>query len=331
MQAGAGGIRPKPATTPTATAATSSCAKNFHIAFVADVAGLNSRADAAAWQGVGEALRLRPCAHAELAIPTRPSEYLSLLEGYAGHRVDLVIAGSFLLTGAAVDAAQANPGTHFLLVDPIVTPAGPANLAVLTFRLDQADYLAGALAGMVTQTGIIAGVYGPGGAPDQRDRAGFDHGARYVRPAIRVLGAYQPAADGRPYDNPAWGAAQARAFVQQGADVIFGTGGTTGQGALLGAAQAGSLCIGGSDADLSPGPAAGACLLTSSMKFIDRGVSTAVVDVVGGHWAGGVRAVGLAEGAVELGPVRRELLPGQLEELQTISGQLAAGVLTTGA
>ena len=331
MQAGAGGIRPKPVTTPAATAATSSCARNFHVAFVADVAGLNSRADAAAWKGVGEALRLRPCANAELAIPTRPSQYLSLLEGYADHRVDLVIAGSFLLTGAAVDAAQANPGTHFLLVDPIVAPAGPANLTVLTFRDDQSAYLAGALAGMVTKTGVIAGVYGPGGAADQGHRIGFEHGARYVRPAVRVLGAYQPAADGRPYDNPAWGAAQARAFAQQGADVLFGTGGTTGQGALLGAAQAGSLCIGDADGDASAGPAASACLLASSMKFIDRGVSTVVADAASGHSAGGVHAVGLAEGAVELGHVTHDLSPAQLEELRAIAGMLAAGGLTTGA
>jgi basic membrane protein A and related proteins len=202
VQAGAGGIRPKPAMTPTTAAP--SCAKKFAIGFVADVAGLNSRADAAAWQGVGEALRHRPCGHADLAMPTRPSEYRPLLQVYADRHVDLVIAASFLLTDAVVEAARTNPGTHFLLVDPIVAPAGPAKLAVLTFRMDQTAYLAGALAGMVTKTGVIAGVYGPGGAPDQRDRTGFEHGALHVRPGTRVLGAYQPAADGRPYDNPSW-------------------------------------------------------------------------------------------------------------------------------
>ncbi len=329
LQAGAGGIRPKPATTATAAASTSSCARNFQIAFVADVAGLNSRADAAAWQGVGEALRLRSCAHADLAIPTRPSQYLSFLAGYAGRRVDLVIAGSFLLTGAAVDAARAHPETHFLLVDPIVAPAGPANLAVLTFRLDQADYLAGALAGMVTKTGVIAGVYGPSGAPDLRDRTAFEHGALYVRPGVRLLGAYQPAADGRPYDNPAWGAAQARAFAQQGADVIFGTGGSTGQGTLLGAAQAGVSCI-GADGDPSVGAAARSCILANVLQHVDSAVAMTIADAAAGQWAGGVHGVGLAEGAVELG-LLRQVSPGQLERLRTITSLLAAGALTTGA
>jgi hypothetical protein len=93
-----------------------------------------------------------------------------------------------------------------------------------------------------------------------------------------VLGAYQPAADGLPYANPGWGAAQARAFVRQSADVIFGTGGSTGKGALRGAAQAGSSCIGADDP--SPDPAVSDCLLASAIKHVDRGVALIVARAV---------------------------------------------------
>jgi basic membrane protein A len=294
---------------------------------VADVAGLDAHADAAAWRGVRDGLRGLPCAHADVAIPTHPSDYRRLLAAYAGY--DLVIAGSFLMTDALVDIARANRGTRFVLVDPIVPPASQANLAVLVFREDQAAYLAGALAGMVTKTDIIAGVYGPAGAADQRYRAGFERGAAYVRPGIRVLGAYQPAFDGLPYANPGWGAAQARAFARQGADVIFGTGGSTGTGALRGAARAGSKCIGAEDSSLDP--AAGGCLVASAIKHLDRGVALIVADVAAGHWASGIRVLGLSEGAVELAPVQHELLPEQREQLQAIAAKLGAGQLTTGS
>ncbi|MEA2636328.1 MAG: basic rane protein [Chloroflexota bacterium] len=294
---------------------------------MADVAGLDSRADAAGWRGVRDSLRGLPCARADVAVPNRPAQYRELLQAYAGY--DLVIAASFLLTDAVVDVARANPGTRFVLVDPIVTPAAQPNLAVVVFRDDQTAYLAGALAAMVTRTGVIAGVYGPFGAADQRNRAGFEHGAAYIRRGIRVLGAYQPAADGLPYANPGWGAAQARAFVRQGADVIFGTGGSTGTGALRGAAQAGSSCIGAEDS--SRDPAISDCLLASAIKHLDRGVALMVADTAAGHWAGGTRTIGLAEGVVELVPVQYELLAGRLEELRTIAGRLAAGALTTGA
>src|SRR5207247_10621665 len=90
----------------------------------------------------------------------------------------------------------------------------------------------------------VAGVYGPTGATDQSHRLGVEHGASYARPSVRVLCAYQPSSEGAPYANPEWGAEQARAFIAQGADVIFGAGGTTGQGALVAAAQAGRSGIG---------------------------------------------------------------------------------------
>lgn len=291
-----------------------------------DVAGLDSSADAAGWRGVHDGLRGLPCARADVSVASRPSDYRALLQAYSGY--DLVIAGSFLLTDPVVNVARTNPGTHYILVDPIVAPMPQANLAVLTFRDDQAAYLAGALAAMATKTGIVAGVYGPGGAADQRNRAGFEHGAGYVKPGVHVLGAYQPAGDGLPYANPVWGAAQARGFAGQGADVIFGTGGSTGKGALRGATQTGSRCIGADD--LSPDPAID-CLMASAIKHVDHGVALMVADAAAGHWAGGTRTVGLAEGAVELTPVQHELSASQLEELRTIAGNLASGALATGA
>ena len=111
--------------------------------------------------------------------------------------------------------------------------------------------------------------------------------------------------------------------------MIFGTGGSTGKGALRGAAQAGSQCIGADDSSLDP--AAGDCLVASATKHIDRGVALIVADAAAGHWSGGLHSLGLADRAVELGPLQHELLPGQLEALQTIAGQLATGQLTTGS
>src|SRR2546423_9778178 len=269
VQAGASETRPRPPTSPSSRP---SCTTTFRIAFVADVAGMRSSVDAAAWRGVSEAVATVACAHADLALPARPSEYRRTLQAYAGD--DLVIAGSFLLTDAVVEIGRANPATHFVLVDPLVMPPALPNLQVLTFRSDQAAFLAGALAGMVTRTGVVAGVYGPDGAVDKSNRLGFEQGARYVRPGVRVLGAYQPAGSS-PYADPAWGAAQARSFVHEHADVIFGPGGTTGQGSLLAAAQPGAGCI-NEDLAVTSNPS---CVIATSVKFVDHGVKMAVPPV----------------------------------------------------
>jgi len=319
VQAGASGTRPRPEASPSSRP---SCATTFRIAFVADVAGLRSSVDAAGWRGVTQAVGTVACAHADLALPARPSEYLRTLQAYTHD--DLVIAGSFLLTEAVVEIARANPATHFVLVDPLVTLPALPNLQVLTFRSDQAAFLAGALAAIVTRTGVVAGVYGPDGAMDRSNRQGFERGARYVRPGVRVLGAYQPAGNA-PYADPAWGAGQARAFISQHADVIFGAGGTTGQGALLGAAQSGVACI---NEDLAPSSDP-SCVIATSVKFIDRGVRMAVADAIAGQWQGGVQSLGMAQGAVALSlGTDRGLASDVRERLAIIAGLLAAGSIS---
>ena len=290
--------------------------------FITDIAGLRSSVDAAGWRGLTEVVHTQPCVRADLALPARPSEYRRVLQSYAGY--DLVIAGSFLLTDAVTDVARANPTTHFVLVDPIVGPPDLANLAVLTFRSDQAAFLAGALAAMVTRTGVVAGVYGPDGAMDRTYRLGFEHGARYARPGVRVLGAYQPAGNA-PYADPAWGAAQARAFVGQHADVIFGAGGTTGQGALLAAAQSGVACI-NEDIAASSGPS---CVIATSVKFVDRGVKMTVADAIAGEWQSGVHSLGIAERAAGLSLGNDPGLTSEVRErVLAIADLLAAGSIS---
>jgi basic membrane protein A and related proteins len=293
----------------------------FRVAFVADVAGLRSSVDAAGWRGVNQAIATAACVHADLALPARPSEYRRTLQAYAGY--DLVIAGSFLLTDAVLEIARADPGTHFVLVDPIVTPPEVPNLAVLTFRSDQAAFLAGALAAIVTRTGVVAGVYGPDGAMDRSNRLGFERGARYARPGIAVLGAYQPAGSA-PYADPAWGASQARAFVGEQADVIFGAGGTTGQGALLGAAQSGVACV-NEDLAASSEPS---CVIATSVKFVDHGVTMTVADAIAGRWQSGVHSLGIAQRAVGLS-LGTDLPSNVRERVLTIADLLAAGSIST--
>jgi basic membrane protein A len=291
---------------------------------VTDVTGLRSNADADGWLGLQRAIERRPCARAELITSSRPSEYRRNLQVAVDHHTDLVIAGSFLLSDAVVDAAHANPATRFVLVDPILVPARQPNLGVLVFRDGEAVYLAGALAAMVSRTGTIAGVYGPGGLIDRQNRIAFEAGAHEVRDLTPVLGAYQPPSEGEPYENPAWGARQARLFLQDGADVILGVGGGTGRGAIQAADEAGRFCI-AVDLEAPSYPASAPCLLASTHKFIDHEVEQEVLVSIDGQWSAGDKQLGIAQGAVALNlsssPVITPDIRARLARLSSQIGQ----------
>jgi len=70
--------------------------------------------------------------------------------------------------------------------------------------------------------------------------------------------------------------------------------------------------------------------VTNTVKFIDRGVRSTIDEAAAGRWSGGVEALGLAEGAVGLGPFRRSLPNDAVRRLQQIADELAAGILSTG-
>ena len=322
MQAGATGInRPAAPILPTPTPSPS-CSPGLRVALVTDIGGL--RADTAAYQGMVNAISALPCASDHVLTSARASDYQHNLQLAADQHDDLVIAPSFLLADAVSVVARANPRTRFMLVDPLVAPSPMANLISIEFRRDQSAFLAGALAGLRTRTGIVAGIYGPGDLTDRQQRAGFENGARYVRPGIRVLGADQPAEDGAPYANPAWGEAHARAFIAQGADVIFGAGGATGTGAVAAATATGRLCIG---VDVASPPS---CLVGNATTDIARGVSLGINAAFGGATSGSM-SYGLSEGAVELDTSAAGNDPVVQARLRAIAGLLRDGTLSTGA
>ena len=96
----------------------------------------------------------------------------------------------------------------------------PENLVGIQSREDQGGFLAGVLAGLMTESKIVGGVYGIDVPAVVKFRNGFEQGVAYVDPEIEVLGVYHDS-----FQDVAGGAATAEQMIGQGADVIFGAGG----------------------------------------------------------------------------------------------------------
>ena len=227
-------------------------------------------------------------------------DYANNIKQFTDKSYDVIVTVGFLMAEATVTAAQENPNTHFIGVDQFQAETID-NLTGLIFPEDQAGYAAGYLAGLMTETNKLGQVLGLEIPPVQKFALGFEAGAKAANDAVSVTTVYHPPAD-NGFNDPEWGAAEAAKQLAQGADVIFGAGGNTGNGALLEIAKtegAGEslFCIGVDTDQWNTLPQAQPCLITSAMKLITDGTKELVLAVQDGSVVGGnfVGKTGLAD------------------------------------
>ena len=282
----------------------STCTKTYNVGLVTDVGKLSDKSfNANAWQGVQDAVADKSlCVAAKVIESNQPTDYQKNMQLFIDQKYDMVVTVGFLLGDDTLAMAKANPTVKFAIVDYAYT-GPPANLTGLVFREDQAGFLAGIVAGKMTKTNTIGGVYGLDIPPVHKYRVGYENGAKYANPAIKTLGVYQPPSGAKSFNDPDWGKQQATAMFGQGADIVFGAGGNTGNGALLAAVQANKLCV-GVDVDQFVSYAdAQKCLLTSAEKHIAFSVKTAITDMVKNTWpASGLLSFDATNGGVGISP-----------------------------
>ena len=267
------------------TTAGTTCTKTYNVGLVTDVGKLSDKSfNANAWQGVQDAVADSSlCVKAKVIESNQPTDYQKNMQLFIDQNYDMVVTVGFLLGDDTLAVAKANPNVKFAIVDYAYTTP-PANLTGLVFREDQAGFLAGIVAAKMSKTGTIGGVYGLDIPPVHKYRVGYENGAKYAVSSIKTLGVYQPPSGAKSFNDPDWGKQQATAMFGQGADIVFGAGGNTGNGALLAAVQANKLCV-GVDVDQYVSYAdAQKCLLTSAEKHIAFSVKTAITDMVKGTW-----------------------------------------------
>ena len=240
------------------------------------------------------------------------SDFEKNIESLIAEGADMVITVGFPLGDATAKAAQRHPDIHFVIVDHAYYPGfgcpntvedcyteagGLVNVTSLMFAEDELGYLAGVLAACMSQNGTVATVAGMEIPPVVRFVIGFHNGAKSVDPDVVTLSQYIP-----DFDDPATGKVVAQDFINQGADVIFGVGGNTGNGGLLAAKEAGLMAIGVDVDQYFSYPAVQDALLTSASKNVDVTARTAVEDFAAGRLAGGIRMATVSNGGVGLAP-----------------------------
>jgi basic membrane protein A len=230
---------------------------------------------------------------------TDPKDYMANIGQFVAKEYDTIVTVGFLMAEASAAAAAENPNINFVGVDQFQGETLP-NLTGLIFAEDQAGYAAGYLAGLMTKTNKVGAVLGTDTVPPVLYFGeGYRNGVMAANPEAEVTVVYHEPANA--FTDPEWGAAEAKKQVTQGADIVFGAGGGTGNGALIEIAKSPEsgksvFCIGVDIDQYNTVPQAQSCLLTSAEKKLVAGTSALVLASFDGTFPGGnfVGATGLA-------------------------------------
>ncbi|MEX2143902.1 MAG: BMP family ABC transporter substrate-binding protein [Anaerolineales bacterium] len=298
------------------------------IGFVTDVGRIDDASfNQASWEAVQQA-EAELGATVDFVQTTSATDYEANIQLFVDDGYDVIVTSGFAIGDTTLAMSEANLDIYFIGVDQFV--GNTANFAGVLFPEDQAGFQAGALAAMLSKSGTIAAVLGTDLVPPVvAFKEGYEAGAAYVNPDINVISTYHPGGLDVAFTDPEFGATTAAQAIDQGADVVFGAGGDTGNGALREVAgHAGLYCIGVDVDQWNTVPEARPCLVTSAAKHIKE----AVYDLIS-QFAAGTPHEGLYFGSVGLAPFHdfeSAVTADMQADLDAIREGLTNGSISTG-
>ncbi|MEM9776430.1 MAG: BMP family ABC transporter substrate-binding protein [Chloroflexota bacterium] len=242
-----------------------------------------------AWEGVTRAQE-DLIAQIDYIETVDPADFDKNLAYFGDKDFDVIVTVGFPLFDPTVSASEKYPNTRFIGVDQFQAEE-INNLTGLIFPEFGLGFLAGVLAGMATEDGIVGGVFGTDIIPSLvLIKEGFDAGVYAVDPDIEVLSVYHPGGLEIAFVDPEWGAETASEMMDSGADVIFAAAGFTGNGVLEAVASNSEdsvYCIGVDTDQYFTVPEGQGCLISSAMKQVGEGVFQVIGEDFLGQAAGG--------------------------------------------
>ena len=259
-----------------------------------------------------------------VVISKSESDYVPNLTTFAKDDYDLVIAVGFLMADSVDRVAARYPDVSFAIIDYSQSQlkTKPKNVRGLLFKEQEAGYLVGYLAGLVTKEEagakqVIGSVGGQKIPPVDRYIAGYQAGAKKANPGITTVNSYS-----QDFVDQAKCKELALDQIARGAHVVFQVAGQCGLGALAAAKEKNMWGI-GVDADQGY---LGAHVMTSALKKVDVAVYQTIQDAQAGGFNGGEDTIfDVASGAVGIGEIAPDVPADAVAQVKRVQDDIAAG------
>jgi len=249
-----------------------------------------------------------------------PSEQEEALRTYAAQGYDLVFAHGFEFQGMAERVSAQYP-------EPVVIVTSGeravGNVAPLIYRLEEASYLAGMVAGGITRSNILGFVGGIELPPIEAAYEGWARGALAINPRADSRKVYL-----NSFDDAAAGREAALALIRAGADVFHHNADAAALGVFQAARESPGVYVFGANADQSrvaPDRVVGSAIIDLPHSFL-----LVAREVAWGTFKAEPKVFGLKSGVIRYGPnpALADRVPAALQaRVQAAADSIAAGTL----
>eukprot|EP00013_Stygamoeba_regulata_P024316 CAMPEP_0177664442 /NCGR_PEP_ID=MMETSP0447-20121125/20496_1 /TAXON_ID=0 /ORGANISM="Stygamoeba regulata, Strain BSH-02190019" /LENGTH=1047 /DNA_ID=CAMNT_0019170415 /DNA_START=50 /DNA_END=3193 /DNA_ORIENTATION=+ len=233
---------------------------------------------------------------------TSDAEYVPIIEELVASDVDCIVTVGFLLADVTAQQSALFPEQLFAIVDVSYNPE-LQNVAGVVFREDQAGYLTGVIAGLVSESKVVACIGGPEFIPPiPKYCNGFREGVKSTCKECSFLVEYV-----NDFFDDALGQSVAQRFMALGADVIQSAAGPTGSAAVLTFTRAGLWGFGVDQDEWvstygSGSEASSRFLLGSAVKRVDVAVESILLEVAADAFLPGTRLFDAAINGIGVAP-----------------------------
>jgi basic membrane protein A len=268
-------------------------ADSFCVGLVTDVGKIDDKSfNQSAYEGLKQAEKDLG-ASIKYIETTDSKDYGKNIETFAEAGYKVIITVGFALGEATIEEAKKYPEIKFIGVDQFQSDVVD-NVSGIVFAEDQSGYLAGVLAGLMTKSNKVGGVFATDVVPPVwRFGEGYRAGIKSVNAKAEINIVYHNDVGlDKTFGDPEWGKTTATSMMDKGVDVIFSAGGKTGNGGLIAVAGKSTkekpiYAIGVDTDQYLTVPEAQKVLLSSAMKSITPAVVDNIKTVKDGKFKGG--------------------------------------------
>lgn len=232
------------------------------------------------------------------------SDYLQNIETLVDQETDLIIGVGYQLKDSIADASKNYPEQKFAIMDETYDEI-PENVVPVTFKEEEAAYLAGIIAAKMSETDTVGFIGGLPAPSVVKYQYGFKYGVTSTNKDAKVLEQYA-----NTFTDQAKGKSIAKQMFSSNVDIILPAAGDTGVGTIEAAKENNKLAMG---IDRDQNYLAKENVITSAIKKLNVASYDLAKDLVEGNFKGGEEKVyGLKEGGVGLSENTSKYVPKEV-------------------